>query len=383
MEAVPQQSKKCKGPCEQMRELSNFHGRGNASKCKICIKQAYNEKKAKNHSKTPEEIKDLQTKMYPTGLKHCSGCGEMHELSNFGVNMASSDLFTTCCKKCSALRDKASNNILKIRSYAEIFSTMAMYLGQIGMAIMMLTKECNVCHKTKGIGWFGFYTYEPSGVRNACIDCMSEMAKQTRLKQLEFISNLKEKGCQTCGIKDCRVLDLAHIDSSIKYKNKNGITVSPTSLSRRLLIKEAPNLKVLCAVHHRIETNLEFGNPDSEEHKKVLIRNEKIRRGECIDCGMKVIYTKEFDNTNAFDFDHIDKSTKVGNISKMNTPGEIITEFPKCVMRDANCHRIKTSLFDYNFGIASVKRVSVLDHYFNFVAGKQYINAKTDSETED
>ena len=62
--------------------------------------------------------------------------------------------------------------------------------------------------------------------------------------------------------------------------------------------------------------------------------------GKCIDCGYN-------GHLAALDFDHVDPSTKVSNIGEMlNNPKtmfhEIVAEMDKCVLRCANCHRIKT-----------------------------------------
>lgn len=69
--------------------------------------------------------------------------------------------------------------------------------------------------------------------------------------------------------------------------------------------------------------------------KKKLLR---LFGGACIDCG----YSKHHA---ALDFDHIDPSIKLFNISKAfnHRPWkEILEEARQCVIRCANCHRIKT-----------------------------------------
>jgi len=62
---------------------------------------------------------------------------------------------------------------------------------------------------------------------------------------------------------------------------------------------------------------------------------EKLRRG-CVDCG----YNK---HPAALDFDHVD-GTKVFNISKVSrSQAALEIEMSKCVVRCANCHRIRTA----------------------------------------
>lgn len=63
-----------------------------------------------------------------------------------------------------------------------------------------------------------------------------------------------------------------------------------------------------------------------------------LSKSECVDCG-----DARFE---VLEFDHI-KGIKARNISSMVTKGlqvcDIATEVSKCVVRCANCHRIKTS----------------------------------------
>jgi hypothetical protein len=232
--------------------------------------------------------------------------------------------------------------------------------------------------------------YECSGVRAWCIECISEKGRLRRLKVIALINKLKEGGCATCGIKDTRVLDLAHITREGKYTNKHGITVNPSNLTYSALLKEAPKLKVLCAIHHRLETAEECkseNNTPGLVAKKLLLRNEKLKRGGCVDCGLQVICTDQCDNTMAFDFDHINRDEKINHLSDMvykSSDEEIINEMPKCVIRDTNCHRIKTYMFDRNVG-KIVPRISVIDHYNKYIAGERYVrrDESEDSEFDD
>jgi hypothetical protein len=82
------------------------------------------------------------------------------------------------------------------------------------------------------------------------------------------------------------------------------------------------------------------------ERKRHLVNTEKMRRGKCKDCGIKVIYGGPNDNTVIFDFDHIDRSKKICEVSKMVTGSQtedvLINEMGGCDLRDSNCHRLKT-----------------------------------------
>lgn len=66
----------------------------------------------------------------------------------------------------------------------------------------------------------------------------------------------------------------------------------------------------------------------------------KMQRGNCVDCGL--IVTEN--NSIAFDWDHIDRSTKFREVSKLRNGStmQMLEEIAKCALRCAICHRIKT-----------------------------------------
>jgi hypothetical protein len=60
--------------------------------------------------------------------------------------------------------------------------------------------------------------------------------------------------------------------------------------------------------------------------------------GKCIDCGYSA-------HLSALDFDHVDPSKKsfgIGTGWNSRTESQLTHEADKCVVRCANCHRIKT-----------------------------------------
>ena len=81
------------------------------------------------------------------------------------------------------------------------------------------------------------------------------------------------------------------------------------------------------------------------KHKRQEVRrfinDEKIKRGGCVDCGLKVCYSTVV----AFDFDHIDRTDKISTIAQINvylSREQLLHELSKCVLRCAICHRLKT-----------------------------------------
>jgi hypothetical protein len=69
----------------------------------------------------------------------------------------------------------------------------------------------------------------------------------------------------------------------------------------------------------------------------------------CIDC--------KNDDPRVLEFDHIDETTKVSNVVELMTYSvqKIIEEIAKCVVRCANCHRIRTQ---EQFGTWRSKRLT-------------------------
>lgn len=83
-------------------------------------------------------------------------------------------------------------------------------------------------------------------------------------------------------------------------------------------------------------------------NEKVRERNQKIiidylLKNPCVGCGQ--------DNILVLDFDHIDRSSKTNEVSKMITMSvkTLTNEIKKCQVLCANCHRIKTAKESDNY----------------------------------
>ena len=80
-------------------------------------------------------------------------------------------------------------------------------------------------------------------------------------------------------------------------------------------------------------------------HDRIQGRNaiieEKLRRKECLDCGLEVT----LENYVCFDFDHRDpaeKSFAISSKAKEVNQQVLKDEFAKCDLVCANCHRLRT-----------------------------------------
>jgi hypothetical protein len=84
-------------------------------------------------------------------------------------------------------------------------------------------------------------------------------------------------------------------------------------------------------------------SPVSKIQGRIAVIEEKLRRGSCMDCGLKVTR----DNYICFDFDHREPALKSFAISakrKDVSKALLEAEFDKCDLVCANCHRLRTHL---------------------------------------
>jgi hypothetical protein len=127
---------------------------------------------------------------------------------------------------------------------------------------------CNACGLEKDESFFSFKN-KTNNIRNTkCKDChkiyvsqhytSNKLAYKQRAKnnsKLEYqknralIENLKKDGCIVCGESRTEVLDLHHLDPSIKENNIS-------NLSRSKMIVEAKKCVILCSNCHRMEHHL-------------------------------------------------------------------------------------------------------------------------------
>ena len=92
--------------------------------------------------------------------------------------------------------------------------------------------------------------------------------------------------------------------------------------------------------HYKPSTRVVMPKGFRVARQRELIKNEKLRRRECVDCGLQVTSETWRD----FDFDHRDPSQKSATVSQMmgKDTEAIIVEMAKCDLRCAICHRRKT-----------------------------------------
>ena len=317
--------------CKTDKDLDDFYPAkrilcGIHSSCKIC----WTNKKKSASTRSDQEILNVQKQMFPNNEQKCIKCNSFKNLNLFKQDKINNSGITGTCNEC---RNKIRQQRIEISSQKMI--------------------KCNICNIDKFPKEFTKSTCNKTGLKHRCRKCDSVDQQKRDQKLKDYRDHLKNEGCVSCKFKVVTALHFAHIDRSKKLKNKFGKAVGPGVISSlRTFQKELKFLKVLCANCHRIETMRENKELLSQTKDAIrmrkylkpivaLVNSEKIKRQGCVDCKFQV--TEE--NTSLFDFDHIDPSNKVKNVSAMRfsyTFQQIRDEMEKCELRCANCHMIKT-----------------------------------------
>ncbi|MBJ24072.1 MAG: hypothetical protein CMB64_05315 [Euryarchaeota archaeon] len=201
--------------------------------------------------------------------------------------------------------------------------------------------------------------------------------------RLQILNKAKKKQgvCENCSEKRLQLLDFAHWCRSEKNDNmcnfvKNG--------SKEDVINELKLGRFLCLFCHRFETDAENVQIQKEKELEVYFKAKKnaqikckncsefvnfesIRKRRCTICEYKrqhfyyvnakrcrdmlkkqrykcvhCFMVVSYNNINLFEFDHISKDKKLGNIGDMRNTDEIIRESYKCQLLCSKCHRLKT-----------------------------------------
>ena len=110
--------------------------------------------------------------------------------------------------------------------------------------------------------------------------------------------------------------------------------------------KEKGILQSWCKECHSAYTREHYKNNrqfyyDKNERRELRTQDfiRKLKEGPCTDCGGTFHFS-------AMDFDHLDSSTKLFNVSRMARYGSGITsvlaEIAKCELVCSNCHRVRS-----------------------------------------
>ena len=217
---------------------------------------------------------------------------------------------------------------------------------------------CKQCLKLKPIEDFQSKVNRRDTLTSNCITCresisMSEKNPTTKRGTCRAFWEAwkKENECIDCGCKDYRVMEADHVGKKInqlsdyKYWSCNGGVEAMKS--------ELEQCDPRCRFCHRVVTNKRSElkresegrtQNSTKKRRRDQINQVKLEIGNCVVCKRKVME----DTCCGFDFDHLNPTKKkIGiaisvNKSKVVFQRILKEEIPKCNLKCANCHRIKT-----------------------------------------
>lgn len=274
--------------------------------------------------------------MASTG-KRCTRCGEVKMFINFHRKGKNSDAFRSECKQCTKI---------------QIHNRYEKYKGR---EVTVKEKRCVSCKSIKKASEFRI---DRLALRAQCKDCECRCATENRQRTAALNARwIVEHGakCETCGEDRLDALEQVAIDPSKKKRH----IYSPTTEANRL--RDLENVKILCVCcervrsfwihkHRREEASSSLQNtPQAIDRRKkqAEIRSylcEKKRQiGKCAMCE-RTCLTQDPVILSSFDFDHLDPSTKIKDISSMVSfvRAKVDRELDKCRLLCANCHKIHT-----------------------------------------
>ena len=277
--------------------------------------------------------------------KKCSDCSEIKHYNNF-----SQDRSVPCgrggiCKSCCRERNSVRLRELQQRTPEEV-------QAEIDRLYPDGCKHCWYCDNNLPLASFTLDQYSRDRLTTLCGGCRSTINRSNRAEMMELRADLKKTGCcDECGYdEDYRALDFAHFERSEKYVQPSGRTLGITKMTKAQFAEELHKVRLLCAICHMLETQVEWQSSTGRNRikirtlREVTANAEKLRRGHCIDCHLQVTE----DTFCLFDFDHrlgTIKITGIGNMINTSNPSveEVVLEMAKCDLRCKICHRIETA----------------------------------------
>ena len=127
--------------------------------------------------------------------KLCYNCGLRKEVSNFAYSAHSKDRLQFHCHECALKEERP------------------LEAGQ---------KRCPNCAKHLPKTDFGVYSRTRDGLKSHCKNCNSLMSAEARKERRKILDDFKSQGCQICGEKDIRVLEIDHKNRGTKGRTSGG-----------------------------------------------------------------------------------------------------------------------------------------------------------------
>ena len=218
---------------------------------------------------------------------------------------------------------------------------------------------CKKCSHFKPIDDFTSKVYRREKLTTLCISCREISSKAhknpttgTGKCRAFWIEWKKQQTCVDCGCNDWRVMEADHIGKKVEAVGYYNYWAWHGGVEA--MKKELKQCEARCRCCHKIITKIRNDLKRESEGRKQKstykrrrdqIDQIKLTIGACVVCDRKV--TKE--TCAAFDFDHKDESTLMIHISNSVYRTEAVfqrhfrEEIPKCTLKCANCHHVKTN----------------------------------------
>jgi hypothetical protein len=196
------------------------------------------------------------------------------------------------------------------------------------------------------------------GLFKHCKQCRESKPMQVdHAEHQQILRNKKQElgeKCGKCGESDLNLLELDHIDCTEKSMDIQH------HASAEKLAAELNKVQLLCGFCHRLKTygDMQIKKIVRDQSRVHLRRQYNIRQrnmafvnqvkleiGGCQECNRKVT-SLDPALCSCFEFDHVDRTTKIDGISAMANGGRSIDvikrEIAKCRLLCVNCHKKHT-----------------------------------------
>nr|QYA18655.1 restriction endonuclease HNH [Clandestinovirus] len=384
-------TKKC-SRCNAIKNTCDFYKDkyakdGYKNKCKQCHDMIAAQSKAK---KKAASVPKPRKPLIVDGRKLCPGCKITKPVCDYAKDSSSRFGFQTRCKSCQGILSKQTKNRNRLHWQTTACTTSG-------------PRKCTICHETKDTAEFRRDNSRKDGYGSHCKPCGAVLAEKSRDKRRERWANnevdrqgdkkcwkcglthsktsfqldstqadglsgkcktcvkeqksngreivrdwIKKNGpCQHCGEDDIDCLELDHIDPS----EKDFAVSQILHYKRDTILEELTKVRVLCCFCHRIVTHQQRQMIKTGKSNATRIANQQIniamknKVGKCAKCDRALDQTDSKQYC-AFDWDHLDPSTKTDDIASMvkggYTTDQIRDEIAKCQLLCANCHTKRT-----------------------------------------
>jgi len=254
-------------------------------------------------------------------------------------------------KWCQVCRERARVNSRKRKRKAE------------DLKVPEGRRLCKHCSHFKPINDFKPKVNRREKLTTTCQSCRESQSKSQKNPTTSngacrtfWIEWKKEQTCVDCGCNDSRVIEADHVGKKVEGVSQTRYWVRHGGVEA--MKKELKKCEPRCRCCHQIITKIRNDlkrklegrkQQPSRKRRQDQINQIKLKMGACVVCDRKV--NKE--TCSAFDFDHKDESRKVIGISQSVRKSKAVfqrtmrEEIPKCTLKCANCHKIKTH-YKYN-----------------------------------